>query len=511
MFYKYLLKKGEIYLEDNILLRISGITKVFPGTKALSEVGLTVKKGEIHALMGENGAGKSTLMNIIAGVFPQDEGTIYFDGKEVYFNNPKEAQEAGIGFVHQELSLCPHLSVAENVYIGRLPKAMGDIVDFVKLHSDCEEALRIFKTNVKPQQKVNELNVAEQQVVEIAKATSFNCKLLILDEPTSSLTEAETEVLFDVIRHLKSIGISILYISHRMAEIFRICDTISVLRDGQYVGTVDVKDTDSDNIIKMMVGRTISNLYPQKSTDIGDELLKVENFSTEGIFKDINFTLRKGEVLGFAGLVGSGRSEIMRAICGIDPKSSGEVYLEGKKIDIKNYRDSIDAGIGYLTEDRKAQGLFLNLSVLKNVTAACLKKAVKGLLIKKEVETAIGEKYVKILNIKVANLNQPVNSLSGGNQQKGMIARWLAIEPKIIIMDEPTRGIDVGSKAEIHKLLRQLVKDGIGVIMISSEMPEIIGMCDRVAVVHEGRITGILESNELQEERIMAHASGKTA
>lgn len=498
-------------MEQGFLLEVRGVTKIFPGTKALSDVNIRVKKGEVHALMGENGAGKSTLMNIIAGVFPQDEGSIIFDGKEVYFNTPKEAQEAGIGFVHQELSLCPHLSVAENVYIGRLPKAIGDIVDYTRLYADCEEALRIFKTSIKPQQRVNELNVAEQQVVEIAKSISFNCKFLILDEPTSSLTEAETEVLFEVIRQLKERGISILYISHRMAEIFRICDTISVLRDGQYVGTVDVKDTNHDQIISMMVGRTISNLYPHKSENIGKELLRVESLSSDGIFDDISFTLRKGEVLGFAGLVGSGRSEIMRAICGIDPKSSGNVYLEGKKVDIRNYRQAIEIGIGYLTEDRKAQGLFLNLSVVKNITAACLRKTVKGLLINSEIEKQIGEQYVKMLSIKVSNLNQPINSLSGGNQQKGMIARWLAINPRVIIMDEPTRGIDVGSKAEIHKLLRNLAQEGIGVIMISSEMPEIIGICDRVVVIHEGNITGILESNELQEERIMARASGKTA
>lgn len=498
-------------MEDNILLRVEGITKVFPGTKALSEVSLSIKKGEVHALMGENGAGKSTLMNIVGGVIPQDEGQIYFNSKEVFFNNPRDAQEAGIGFVHQELSLCPHLSVGENIYIGRLPKLGASIVDYKKLYADSEEVLKVFKTSIKPNQKVDELNVAEQQVVEIAKSISFDCKLLILDEPTSSLTDTETEVLFDVIRHLKATGISIVYISHRMAEIFRICDRITVLRDGQYVSTVDTKDTDHDRIISMMVGRTISNLYPQKSDTIGEELLKVENLSSEGVFRDIGFSLFKGEVLGFAGLVGSGRTEIMRAICGIDPKSDGTVYLEGKKVEIENYEQSIDLGLGYLTEDRKMQGLYLNLSILSNVTAASLKSVTKGSIIQSDREKDIGEQYVKMLNIKAGNLSNSVNSLSGGNQQKVMIARWLAIKPKVIIMDEPTRGIDVGSKAEIHKLLRKLAEEGIGIIMISSEMPEIIGMCDRVVVIHEGKVTGVLSKEELYEEKIMARASGKTA
>lgn len=498
-------------MKEDILLDIKGITKTFPGTVALDNVSFKVAKGEVHAIIGENGAGKSTLMNIIAGVFPPDSGEIIFEGKKVNFSKPSDSQKAGIGFVHQELSLCSHLSVAENVYIGRIPKSSAGIINFNKLYSDCSELLKTFKTDIDPKSKVRELNVAEQQIIEIAKSLSLNCKLLILDEPTSSLTESETSMLFDVIFALKKKGISILYISHRMSEIFTIADKVTVLRDGKFISTMKCSETNDDEIIKMMVGRDIGNLYPEKSKKIKEEILRVENFSTENVFKDINFSLFKGEVLGFAGLVGSGRTEVMRAICGIDAKSSGDLYLEGKKINIKNFRQAIDYGIGYLTEDRKLQGLFLNLSIKDNITAANLKNVANGVLISDDLEKKSGEKYAKELNIKISKLSQSVSSLSGGNQQKVMIAKWLAINPKIIIMDEPTRGIDVGAKAEIHRLLRELADKGIGVIMVSSEMPEIIGMCDRVIVMHEGTISGIVEKDNIQEEKIMLYASGKTA
>jgi ribose transport system ATP-binding protein len=498
-------------LEDEVLLNVSNITKTFPGTKALSDVSFKLKRGEVHSIMGENGAGKSTLMNIIAGVFKQDSGEIIFDGKTVNFSTPKEAQNAGVGFVHQELSVCPDLSVAENIYIGRVPTLSGGIIDFNKLYSDCSELLKLFKTNINPRDKVKELSVAEQQIVEIARSISLNCKLLILDEPTSSLSESEAELLFDIVKQLKNKGISVLYISHRMAEIFNISDEITVLRDGKFIATLDTDKTNEDEIIKMMVGREIGNLYPDKGGSTKEEIFKVKNFSAKGVFKDINFNLYRGEVLGFSGLVGAGRSEVMRAICGIDHKDSGEIFLQGKKLEIKNFRDAISNGIGYLTEDRKMQGLFLNLSIEKNISAADLKNVSGKVLISGDSEKNMCDKYKDKLNIKISSGKQPMGSLSGGNQQKVMIAKWLAINPKIIIMDEPTRGIDVGAKAEIHRLLRELAKNGIGVIMVSSEMPEIIGMCDRVIVMHEGSIKGIVSNEDINEEKIMFYASGKIA
>ncbi len=498
-------------MEDEILLDVSKITKTFPGTKALNEVSFKVARAEIHSVMGENGAGKSTLMNIIAGVFPKDSGEILFEGKEVSFNNPKEAQDAGVGFVHQELSVCPDLNVAENIYIGRVPTLSAGIIDFKKLYENCNEILKIFKTNINPKQKVKELSVAEQQIVEIARSMSLNCKLLIFDEPTSSLSESEADLLFQVIRKLKENGISILYISHRMSEIFDIADKITILRDGNFIDTLNTKETNEDEVIKMMVGREIGKLYPEKGKVTKKELLNIEGFSSQGIFKDINFKLYEGEVLGFSGLVGSGRTEVMRAICAIDPKNSGEIFIEGKKVEIKSFREAIEYGIGYLTEDRKLQGLFLNLSIEKNISAADLGNVTSKVLISGDSEKTICDKYKEKLNIKISSGKQSVGNLSGGNQQKVMIAKWLAINPKIIIMDEPTRGIDVGAKAEVHRLLRELSDQGIGVIMVSSEMPEIIGMCDRVVVMHEGSIKGVVSKEDINEEKIMFYASGKIA
>jgi len=495
--------------QSDTLLEVRGISKAFPGTVALDGVDLSIARGEVHALVGENGAGKSTLMNVIAGVLPFDDGRISFDGKEVRFRNPCEAQRAGIGFVHQELSLCPHLSVAENVYIGRLPHTPAGTIDFAQLSRDCGALLAPFRSSAQSRQRVADLTAADQQIVEIAKALSLDCRLLILDEPTSSLTENETAALFDLIRDLRKRGISILYISHRLAEIFRLCDRISVLRDGRSIGTIAVDTADHDTVIKMMVGRTLGNLYPAKNPEKGRELLRVDALSSEGIFSDISFSLFKGEILGFSGLVGSGRSEVMRALCAIDRSSSGAVYLKGNRVTFRNYYNAISQGLAYLTEDRKSQGLFQNLSISSNATAACLRLICRYLLIRPEREKSLVRDYVGRLNIKLSTVRDPISSLSGGNQQKVLIARWLAVGPKILIMDEPTRGIDVGAKAEIHRLLRELAGQGIGIIVVSSELPEIIGLCDRVIVMHEGTIAGVVQDHEVDEEAIMRYASGK--
>jgi ribose transport system ATP-binding protein len=501
--------KGE-KMNREMLLEIKKVTKQFPGTKALDNVQLSVERGEVHALCGENGAGKSTLMNIIGGLYPPTDGELFFEGKKIAPKNPGEAQKIGIGFVHQELSLCPHLTVAENIYIGRLPHK-GDMIDFPKLWENADEVLSRFGANFSSKTKVSDLTVSEQQLVEIAKSVSLDCKLLILDEPTSSLTDKETRKLFEVVRSLKQENISILFISHRMPEIFAICDRVSVFKDGRYVCTMNVPEINADDIIRAMVGRELGNLYPPKSSciDKTTELLKVENLSGK-IFKDVSFELYKGEILGFAGLVGAGRSEIMTALCGIDKKTSGTVWVNGKAQSFKNYRDAVDQGVCYLTEDRKKQGLYLDMSIKSNMASANLKAVSKGIWLQEKLEKSLADEYVKRLSIKVAGIEYPISSLSGGNQQKCLLGKWLSIKPKIIIVDEPTRGIDVGAKSEIHNLLRTLADEGVGVIMISSELPEVMGVSDRVIVVHEGHLSGeISEDDMMTEENIMRLASGE--
>lgn len=489
------------------LLRLEGITKTFPGTVALDDVSFSVNRPEIHAVVGENGAGKSTLMNVISGNLQPDKGEIYFEGQKVKIRSPRDAQNLGISIVHQELALCPHLTVAENIYIGRLPQTAGKMVDYDRLNRMSQEVLSLFdRVNIKPTDRVADLNVAQQQIVEIAKAITLNCKLLILDEPTSALSEADAAVLFKIIKDLKAKGISILYISHRLREIFELADRITVLRDGKYIATLNAAETNPDQVVSLMVGREIKEMYPPKSSKIGREIFRVENISSEKVY-DVSFALHEGEILGFAGLVGAGRTELAQTICGILPRRSGEIYLEGKSLEIKSFEDAIKNRIGYVTEDRKQFGLFLRLPVAYNVSAIHLKYDGSGLLIDRQEERNLTREFVKRLNIKATSYLQLVMSLSGGNQQKVMIAKWLAINPKILILDEPTRGIDVGAKAEIHNLLRELARSGIGIILISSEMPEIIGMCDRVLVMREGRITGELSGHQITEENIMQLAA----
>lgn len=491
------------------LLEARGITKLFPGTRALDQVQLQVKPGEVHALCGENGAGKSTLMNIIGGVFPPTEGEIIFDGKKIAPRNPKEAQDLGIGFVHQELSLCPHLTAAENIFIGRLPRK-GSMIDFKRLWEKADRVLGQFNANFASTAVVSDLTVSERQIIEIAKSVSLNCKLLILDEPTSSLTEKETTRLFQVIRELREKGISILYISHRMAEIFEVCDRVTVFKDGTYVTTMETSDCTADDIIKSMVGRELGNMYPPKSSHIDqdDIILKVEHLTGE-IFKNVSFTLRRGEILGFAGLVGAGRSEVMRGLCAIDPTSGGQVFLEGSACSFHHYRDAVNAGICYLTEDRKNQGLFLGMSIKNNMSSANLKGVSHGIWLDDGMEKSLAYQYVEQLAIKLPGIEYPISSLSGGNQQKCLVGKWLSLHPKVIIMDEPTRGIDVGAKREIHNLLRSLAESGMGVIVVSSELPEVIGVSDRIAVMHEGDLAGMLEGEDITEENIMKLASGE--
>lgn len=494
--------------DNQPVLRVKGIDKVFPGTKALSDVSMEFYKGKVHAIVGENGAGKSTLMNILSGVFPPTKGQIFLEGQEVKFQNPRQAQEMGIAIVHQELSLCPHLSVSENIFIGRLPKSKWGFIDRKKLREDASKILSNFKAEIDPEDLAGNLSVSEQQIVEIAKALTMDCKVLILDEPTSALTESEANNLFELIAELKDKGISIIYISHKLKEIFMISDHISVLRDGHYIGTYPAKEVTPDQVVQYMVGRELKNIYPPKSTPGKKEILRVKNLSKSGVFNQISFSLYEKEILGIFGLIGAGRTEMSRALCGIDPKDSGEVWLNGNPIVMDTINQAKQHGVVYLTEDRKTQGLFLDMSIKRNIVSSNLQAVSSGLFIDPDKEKNTATHFSKMLNVKTRDINQHVVSLSGGNQQKTMIAKWLSLNPKVIIMDEPTRGIDVGAKSEIYKLLRRFVNEGRGVIVISSELPEVIGLCDRVLVMHHGRIVGQVTDEQINEEEIIRLASG---
>ncbi len=489
------------------VLEVRNIEKSFPGTKALKGISLRVNAGEVHALVGENGAGKSTLMNVISGVFPADSGDIILNGEKVKFRGPNDAQEKGVGFVHQELALCPHVTVAENIFMGKLPEKRG-MVDNSALNAGAQEILDLFQVEFRPQDKLSSLSVADQQIVEIARALSLNCRVVIFDEPTSSLNEAEVDALFRVIGDIRAKGISVLYISHKLSEIFTICDTITVMRDGMVIDTHNRTECTPESIITEMVGRDLGSLYPPKSKKkTGEVLLKVENFAKFPEVLDAGFELRKGEILGLSGLVGSGRTELSRAICGIDECQRGKVFIEGKEVRLHRYEDAIAHGLCYLTEDRKLDGLFLGMSIKDNIAASLMDIICKNNLLPQKEMEALTLQYKEMLNIKISGIEQKVGSLSGGNQQKVLIAKLLATKPKIIIMDEPTRGIDVGAKAEIYNILRTLCDQGIGIIVISSELPEIVGICDRVVVMHEGRVTGELAGEEVTQGNIIQKAS----
>ena len=497
-------------MQNGELIKAESICKSFGATQALIEVDIELFPGEIHGLVGENGAGKSTLINILSGVFPPDTGQVFFQGKKVLFKNPRQAQIAGIGSVHQELALCPEVSVAENIFMGQDREGGWGFVKYSELYRHATQLLEQFHSKINPRHKAGSLTVAQQQVVEIVKALSFDCKVLILDEPTSSLTENETATLFKIIKTLKSQQMSILYVSHRMAEIFDLCDRVTIFRDGRHIDTLEISQVEPQAVIDKMVGRKLSNMYPGKRSQQGDVLLEVRNLSKEGIFSPINFELRQGEVLGFSGLVGAGRTELARGICCIDEVDSGEVLLKGKKLKLKTYEQAIKEGLVYLPEDRKVGGLFLGLSIQHNISAAALDSLGNGTLIDKKSERKLGEDFSKKLNIRLRGLSQLAGELSGGNQQKTMVAKWLATKPVVIIMDEPTRGIDVGAKSEIYALIHNLVGNGIGVIIISSDLPEIIGMCDRVIVMYEGHYQGTVTGNDITESKIMTLAAPHT-
>jgi len=491
------------------LLEAVHITKRFPGTTALNDVQLQLAPGEIHAVVGENGAGKSTLMKILCGVHTADEGEIRFEGRPVAFTSPRDALQMGIAIVHQELSVIPALTVAENIYPGRLPTNALGMVRYSALFEDARRILRELQVDIDPRESVGMLSMANQQLVEIAKALSLNCRVLILDEPTSALTEREAEVLFDLLRRLAATGVSILYISHKLSEIFALADRVTVLRDGRYIGTYPVSAVTIEDVIRMMVGRELGDFYPPLGRDRGEPVLEVRNLKLPGASVGNSFKLFQGEILGVAGLIGSGRSEMMRAVFGADPKDSGDIFINGQPVAIHSPADAIRHGLGYLPEDRKQAGLFLDMSIRQNIVATNLRAVTRGGFVIAAREQALADTYVQQLNISTPSVEQEVRRLSGGNQQKTLVAKWLAIKPRVLIVDEPTRGIDVGAKREIHYLLRSLANQNVGVIIVSSELPEILGMSDRVLVMHEGAIAAELDGKTATEEKIMAFASGQ--
>jgi ABC-type sugar transport system ATPase subunit len=489
---------------EEMIFVVNNISKSFGGVRALREINLKIRYGKVHAIVGENGAGKSTLMNIIGGVIQPDGGEIYFKGEKIRFSNPMDSIKAGIALIHQELSMMPSLNIVENIFMGRMKSNLG-FVKQTEMIKRTQEVLDLVGLNIDPFTIVKNLSISQRQLVEIAKALSMNASLIMMDEPNSSLTELETERLFKVIEDLKEKRIAIIYVSHKMSEVLKISDEISVLRDGEYIGTVSTNETTADQVIKMMVGRQLEYHSLAKKYSKGASLLEVKNLTGPG-FNNISFTLGKGEILGFAGLVGSGRSEIARALFGAAPFDEGSILIEGKAVHFKSPATAIKHGLAMVQEDRKKLSLFMGLPINFNMSLIKLKELNHwGIINKTKIATILND-YISKLNIKLGSLSDPVSSLSGGNQQKTVLARWLAINPKILILDEPTHGVDVGAKLEIYKLMRSLTENGISIILISSELPEIILMSDRVVVMREGNIKAILDQDQLTEENIMTYA-----
>ncbi|MGO4622621.1 sugar ABC transporter ATP-binding protein [Ensifer sp. 2YAB10] len=490
------------------LLSAEGIRKEFPGVVALDDVEFKLKRGTVHALMGENGAGKSTLMKILAGIYTPDKGDVKLKGVEIRLKSPLDALENGIAMIHQELNLMPFMTVAENIWIRREPKNRFGFVDHGEMNRITARLFDRLKIKIDPEIEVRHLSVANRQMVEIAKAVSYESDVLIMDEPTSALTEREVAHLFEIIRDLREQGIGIVYITHKMNELFEIADEFSVFRDGKFIGTHASSDVTRDDIIRMMVGREITQMFPKEEVPIGDVVLSVKNLALDGVFRDVSFDVRAGEILGIAGLVGSGRSNVAETLFGVTPASSGTISIDGKTLSIDSPNTAIRNRMAFLTEDRKDTGCLLILDILENMQIAVLQdRFVKGGFVSEKQITAACEEMSRKLRVKTPNLQERIENLSGGNQQKVLIGRWLLTNPRILILDEPTRGIDVGAKAEIHRLVTELARNGVAVIMISSEMPEVLGMSDRIMVMHEGRVTGFLDRAEATQIKVMELAA----
>ena len=497
-------------MERETLLKISGIDKSFPGVKALSNACLSVYAGRAMALMGENGAGKSTLMKVLTGIYSKDAGTIEYLGQQVMFKGPKNSQEAGISIIHQELNLVGNLTIAENIFLGREFTTPFGSIDWKKMHAEADKLLARLNVPHSSHQLCSELSIGEQQMVEIAKALSFESKVIIMDEPTDALTDTETEALFNVIRELKAEKRGIVYISHRIKEIFEICDDVTVLRDGQFIGEVAVAELTEDRLIEMMVGRRLDEQYPHVDVPEGEVRLEVNQLSGSGVH-NVSFTLRAGEILGISGLMGAGRTELMKVLYGALPKESGEVRLNGKTISNDCPQDGLNNGIVYISEDRKGDGLILEMSVKENMSLTALDHFSKVGRIRHDSEQLAVDDFILMFNIKTPSRDQQIGLLSGGNQQKVAIAKGLMTRPNVLILDEPTRGVDVGAKKEIYQLINKFKQDGLSIIIVSSEMPEVLGMSDRILVMREGRISGEFSREDATQEKLLAAAIGKSA
>ncbi|MGT2886995.1 sugar ABC transporter ATP-binding protein [Streptococcus didelphis] len=488
-------------------IKMQDISKSFGTNKVLEKIDLVIESGQVHALMGENGAGKSTLMNILTGLFPASSGKILIDGKEKTFSNPQEAEEFGISFIHQEMNTWSEMTVLENLFLGREIKNSIGLLDQKAMRQKAEEAFKRLQVAIPLNKSIGALSVGQQQMIEIAKSLLSKVSLLIMDEPTAALTDRETENLFRVIRSLKSEGVGIVYISHRMEEIFKITDLVTVMRDGIVVDTKETQATTPHELVKKMVGRELEDYYPEKTSEIGEIAFEVENLSGEG-FENISFQVRKGEILGISGLMGAGRTEVMRAIFGLDKKKSGKIKINGQEISASTPAQAIKQGIGFLTEDRKDEGLILDFSIKDNMTLPSTKDFSKNGFFDDKTSTTFVQQLIDRLRIKSGSPQLPVGNLSGGNQQKVVLAKWIGIAPKVLILDEPTRGVDVGAKREIYQLMNELADRGVPIIMVSSDLPEVLGVSDRILVMHEGKISGILNRFEANQEKIMHLATG---
>lgn len=496
-------------MRTNPIVEMKQIHKSFYSVNVLRGVDFDLFSGEIHALMGENGAGKSTLVKILTGIHKSNQGEIFYKGNQTEFSSPKDAEKNGVAVIHQELNIIPYLTVAENMFLGKELKAKPfGILKSKEMNQRTKDYLNRLGIDMDPQKSAGELSVGQQQMIEIARAIAANTEVLIMDEPTAALTDREIETLFKVMDQLRQEGVAIIYISHRMEEIFRMCNRITVLRDGQSIGTKNTNETNFEEIVKMMVGRELGERFPDRTADIGDTYFSVENLSLEGVFNNISFDVKKGEILGVAGLMGAGRTEIMEAIFGARKKSSGTIVLDGKELSIKKPHHAIRAGIGFITEDRKDEGLVLGLTVRENLSIPNLKTLSNQTIMSDKKEKQFSKGMIEKLRIKTSSSEQEVKSLSGGNQQKVVFGKWLGINPKLLILDEPTRGVDVGAKKEIYSIMNEETKKGKSIIMVSSELPEILGMSDRIMVIHEGKVTAILDKADANQEKIMEAATG---
>ena len=493
-------------MNGTILLKMKNIHKTFPGVYALNAINFELRRGEVHALLGENGAGKSTLIKVLGGIYTADQGEVVIDGESVVIDGVKAAQANGIAIIHQELVLVPYMTVAENIFLGREPMK-GCFVDKGRMISEAQELLDAYQMNINAGVLVEKLTIAQQQMVEIVKAISYNSKILVMDEPTSSISDKEVSFLFKTIKVLTEKGVGIVYISHKMSELEEICDRVTVLRDGEYVGTKVVKETSKDELIAMMVGRELTNYYTRDYQKTGGVVLKCEHISDGDMVDDVSFEIRRGEIVGFAGLVGAGRSEVMKCIFGLTEKATGDICIEGEKVVIKSPVDAMRHGIALVPENRKAEGLYAVQSVQFNATIEILDQFIKGIFVDKKKEIGITQDYIDKMSTKTPSQSQVIGNLSGGNQQKVLIGRWLATNPRILIMDEPTRGVDVGAKSEIYTIMNELVKQGVSIVMISSELPEILGMSDRIYVMAHGKMKGCILHGEATQENIMKLAA----